>query len=100
MTEKHTPTPWKAYANHIEDVHGLLVGDTNVSCGLTRECDLINAKHIVHCVNLHDELVDAMGSVLDWALYTVAEGNEHSDVLHRGYDEARALLERCKEGRE
>lgn len=56
---KHTPTPWAQHDiypweiwhgadYHIADVHG------------REEIRKANADHIVHCVNLHDELIEAL----------------------------------------
>ena len=67
---RHTPTPW--YANtpdgHAATIYG--PGDAYVAtCGWTRDNGVqegkhADAEHIVLCVNLHDELVTALGALL------------------------------------
>lgn len=56
---KHTPTPWVADENAINDNMGfeiaLITSDMR-----TWEEDDANTAHIVKCVNLHDELVEAL----------------------------------------
>lgn len=53
----HTPTPWK-----YEHEELLGANDFVIAVFDERECfeDRINARHIVHCVNMHDELVEAL----------------------------------------
>ena len=75
---KHTPTPWKAQGNSIfkEDVQH--TGYAGRDCSIARVSphgnfgrqqrynkeDLANAKHIVHCVNSHDKLLDTIRNAL------------------------------------
>jgi len=67
MTKEHTPTPWKIidYVNaisepsvRIEGANGDTVADDEpyYPQPITPE----NAAHIVKCVNMHDELVEAL----------------------------------------
>lgn len=53
-----TPTPWKAKGVKI-DSHAISIGE----CYYENEA---NAAHIVHCVNTHDELVEALKIVTDF----------------------------------
>lgn len=70
MTQKHTPTPYKAhygwsfenrkepdpqYPNWVEITGGS--HETNDFCSLSGHIGMATAAHIVKCVNLHDELV-------------------------------------------
>lgn len=68
MTDtKHTPTPWK-----IENWHGdtqiigpegsLICIDTTYYPVAPSEEDM---AHIVKCVNMHDELVEALKDIID-----------------------------------
>ena len=71
---KHTPTPWRIYRDHpdpetaatlvyIDAAHrrsysGLEIAAIyNATAGSEEEA---NAEHIVHCVNLFPELVEAL----------------------------------------
>lgn len=66
MTAKHTPGPW-VYAieqdeacepYHIMTKDGLAICDMAVDYSSIPDAELIaDAKHIVHCVNFHDEWV-------------------------------------------
>lgn len=72
MTEvKHTPTPWKAVSNESywtivpenrRDDSPYQIGDVCSSYPYNKDQGLqqANAAHIVKCVNLHDELVEAL----------------------------------------
>jgi hypothetical protein len=66
MTQKHTPAPWVLRESTVDvyDGYMLIVGDFGIiaKIGGNREKSEIkaNAEHIVKCVNMHDELVDAL----------------------------------------
>jgi len=77
MTKEHTPTPWYNIANDI--YHESEYGSDPIAsvCG---ECsfnqDQANAAHIVKCVNMHDELVEALEDaiqLLQMAGYSTVE---------------------------
>lgn len=58
---KHTPTPWfsKNYGyekNSVFDENGTEIAFVHYS---------FNAAHIVKCVNMHDELVEALNKIID-----------------------------------
>ena len=61
---KHTPTPWKlalmGHAAGIFDADNRHIGST---WGSTRPENMVNARHIAKCVNLHDDLVAACEAV-------------------------------------
>ena len=66
---KHTPIPWKTVGET------LVYGQDNYCIAATmsdhwvsnRDIDesLANTQHIVRCVNSHDELIDALETILD-----------------------------------
>lgn len=63
MKTKHTPTPWKFDGESINDLQGNTVAfprSGGFMPGHRDENLRANAAHIVKCVNLHDELVDAL----------------------------------------
>lgn len=63
MTQKHTPTPWYADINFITDGQRNEVAHiTSYHMTLHEEC--ANAAHIVKCVNMHDELVEALSAMV------------------------------------
>lgn len=78
MTDtKHTPTPWvSVHRGTKKDIakgndyfrvgSEADVSDPDMSCthvfGTRKEA---NAAHIVKCVNLHDELVEALGELIE-----------------------------------
>lgn len=63
---KHSPTPWVFEDEYVRDCGGDIVADVYVQptadAGESMEA---NAEHIVRCVNLHDELVEAMELVIE-----------------------------------
>lgn len=99
---KHTPTPWRveAYSGepYTEGPGDLrIVGSNNISPALifggfhTIPELAGNAAHIVHCVNLHDELVAMLARH-----YSNHKPCGHDfDCVCLG-DEARALLSRAR----
>jgi hypothetical protein len=70
----HAPTPWYAYdlCNDDENMgiwgaDGALLAFTmrgGADGPMSQEQELANAFHICHCVNLHDELVEALEATL------------------------------------
>lgn len=75
---KHTPTPWRV--DNLGDIC-IIGGDEEIVCieddyypvAPTEE----NMKHIVKCVNMHDELVEALELLID------ALDNEESEVYFK-----------------
>jgi hypothetical protein len=109
---EHSPTPWKfgflGTDEHDDDMWigcegwGLIanvptrrIHRTNDAAGNPRSAEeqVANCKHIVHCVNLHDELVAALQQA-DYYVKDSAECGEHgAGLLHDGIKE---LLARAK----
>ena len=61
---KHTPTPWVAIDEYIYSQDRFEIGTTTTS-GFDYGTDDANAAHIVKCVNMHDELVEALKEIND-----------------------------------
>lgn len=55
---KHTPTPWDRMGDLIIRVEG------PASFDVAKVDSEANAAHIVKCVNLHDELVEALSELM------------------------------------
>ena len=66
---KHSPLPWRVgHANGcIEDSNGHMVADMGFY-GLGKGEASGNAPFIVHCVNIHDKLVEALKKLVDISL--------------------------------
>ncbi len=54
----HSPTPWTAKHESIQDPEGILIAAMSAVYGLPEA--QANATHIVRCVNAHQGLVDAL----------------------------------------
>lgn len=62
----HTPTPWNARGLAICKGNSLIaVMGQDDGIKFSEKTSLANATHIVKCVNLHDELVDALELLID-----------------------------------
>jgi hypothetical protein len=100
MKNKHTPTPWKAvqciedgWEDHLDiqqDVSDdddkndyVLVNSLGFDEVATNKEDI---KHIVKCVNMHDELVEAIEKALDMS-------DEHLDETGTFNSHMRKTLE-------
>lgn len=57
---KHTPTPWTYDSGWLYDSNMNRIANTESSSFVTYKEDLNNLSHIVKCVNMHDELVEAL----------------------------------------
>lgn len=68
----HTPTPWTQDVMDILNEDGTQIATTSYAGFLGNYSDEDNAAHIVRCVNLHDELVEALKQSLELA--NIAEG--------------------------
>jgi len=55
MTKEHTPTPWV-----LDEIGDIFSGKICVAVILEDDDDFTNGNHIVKCVNMHDELVEAL----------------------------------------
>jgi hypothetical protein len=68
MSKEHTPTPWCTEQNEYSTIivkDGVSIGsmfDREV-CGNKELPNEANAAHIVKCVNMHDELVEALKKI-------------------------------------
>ena len=95
---EHTPTPWEVIETFDYDFQIYPKG--NVEAGHNQIAvipatgdgdDKANATHIVHCVNLHDELVAALSRGLD---YIEADEASHGRKFGIG-NEFREVLNKC-----
>jgi hypothetical protein len=72
MTTKHTPTPWHVDTIPINPFSIHWSGGCIAECalpengwsGMTVYETESNARHIVHCVNMHDQLVEALEGIV------------------------------------
>lgn len=53
---KHTPTPWMTHGRFV--ITGNDIGPIDAG-------DIVDAAHIVHAVNCHEELLEALYSILN-----------------------------------
>lgn len=61
---KHTPTKWKSIGKKVIDARGFTVADCDFSFSNTKYSNEANAEFIVHAVNMHSELVQALINLL------------------------------------
>lgn len=104
MTEKHAQTPWKR-----SDDNGIVDKENYelATCysGSVEE-DIANARHIVHCVNMHTELVEALKGLSDMygAAFDMVGGDlimtgSHVDLFEERHAKAQEVLNKAtKEG--
>lgn len=88
MKTKHTPTPWKVGLDNPMEVlslHSHFLFKTSRS-NVPRCEDIANAAHIVKCVNLFDELVEALD-------YTVQTHDTQRGII---FEKFLDLLRRAK----
>lgn len=64
---KHTPTPWVHKDGEVYEENDFKIFDAYNSDFLYEE-DKANAAHIVKCVNMHDELVEALRDLLTFVV--------------------------------
>ncbi|CAN7497083.1 hypothetical protein LJR231_003495 [Phyllobacterium sp. LjRoot231] len=65
----HTPTPWhlaSASNKFIADAEGIIVARASVHAITSHDYAADNAKHIVKCVNAHDDLLNALIDCADY----------------------------------
>jgi len=86
---KHTPTPWQRGNNLFPDRIFDLKEREIAYCGGQNTSGTANAKHIVHCVNMHDELVEALDDMIKY----LDNNGKESDVSEL----ARQALSKAKE---
>ena len=97
---KVSPRPWRhnTYSNQVSgEERECIYGFDAKFPTVDEECnDSHDLHHIVHCVNMHDELVDALEDVMSMMQYYTGNEAEQADLgaIER-YDEllARAKLE-------
>ena len=76
MTKEHTPTPWKVYLYGGVQIGQEDTGEAVCSMWGDKQEGEANAAHIVKCVNMHDELVEALEDaiqLLQMAGYSTVE---------------------------
>lgn len=66
MTKEHTPTPWKVYLYGGVQIGQEDTGEAVCSMWGDKQEGEANASHIVKCVNMHDELVEALVRMKQW----------------------------------
>jgi len=103
---KHSPTPWRVIRFGIggpcivegsDDGFRFIASPTsrNTDPAVERQQQDVDAAHIVKCVNHHDELVAALGDLVDDYRAICRAAGWQPDG--RKYDNARALLAKLKE---
>lgn len=103
---KHTPTPWYYDGEDMDseaaaswDGNGYEIfskdKDGNVTNGIAGGIpEEANAAHIVHCVNMHEELVEALTWMMDKAPHPADKNQKHNDVQMA--KKTRAILAKAK----
>jgi hypothetical protein len=91
-TAQHTPTPWDIVQFDDEDKPIIIGpnGDERIAVMQGNEPSEANAQHIVHCVNLHDELVQALETGLEFW------NDEDGDNLSEWREQAKQVLAKTK----
>lgn len=89
MSTKHSPLPWRVGLSPAFGYPLLLTSEgyaiTDEINGITLETADANAAHIVKCVNLHYDLVDAMQSLMEFW--------DHNTPVFPGSDQAERIKE-------
>lgn len=88
---EHSPTPWKTEIwldgpIQVVDADSHPVVGVNYDFGGTPSaiiCDPRDLAHIVHCVNLHDELVAVLKHLRYEAKYSRSDGEWVTEVLKK-----------------
>ena len=63
MKTQHTPTPWQINKNNYCKIEVPKINSDN-TFEIAMLNNATNAAHIVKCVNLHDELVEALNVLM------------------------------------
>ena len=105
---KHTPAPWRIIDGDEIVSDGAKnsfwtnnVGDPAIVCKLGFDCYdseqyrnfdnyKANARHIVHCVNCHDELLEALENLLGG--YTGYKGGEYRRKAQKAITKAKGII--------
>lgn len=68
MSDKHTPTPWKHGTKRMDESVVITSGGLGLTVAIVHQGAInnaqANASHIVKCVNMHDELVEAIQELI------------------------------------
>ena len=82
---KHTPGPWRIDNSNNYDIESYNeeTGTTFGICQMYADESMeANARHIVHCVNCHDELLEALQAVYsDIELQNVKGGSDELNFI-------------------
>jgi hypothetical protein len=66
MNAKHTPTPWTLQQDTTQnyticaDKYTIAMDNVNDSDLMPKGMSISNGKRIVHCVNMHEEMLEAL----------------------------------------
>ena len=95
MMTKHTPIPWRVADKSLGLMGILRVQNKDVDiCNVFNDKSVnseANAKHIVKCVNMHDELVEALDKMINHT------GIETEKQYLKWHIKAEEVLEKAKE---
>jgi hypothetical protein len=99
-TAQHTPTPWTVEFGQVivsEDTTLAMTAPVHNGPRVISddECKA-NARHIVHCVNLHDELVQALEDLLAGDLTPGGLGGAYITVSGDTVRRVKATIARAK----
>lgn len=86
-----SPRPWKVGVFEILDANSVSLGGIELLDRIDGAADIdrANAAHIVHCVNLFDELVASLADVVG----AIECGDYYNDVL---LSQAKTVLEKAR----
>lgn len=94
-SKTHTPTPWEFYypSTHAEMRDGeVFICEKDMGGYHAKAFNVANAAHIVHCVNMHDELqsvIDAQRAALHRLRHEIFYGGV--DEINKVIDDALSL---------
>lgn len=112
MAAEHTPIPWesfdKAGANmqsysQSAGVIGTGENARKIICGCFMDIGgekiaAANARHIVHCVNTHADLLAALEANMNWLGAPPTGPHEYDSVREAAWELGRAALAKAKAG--
>lgn len=94
---EHTKGIWKLdqYGDVVHSCNGqVFVTGFALSCGPRNKEAEANARHIVHCVNNHERLVEAVKELIESSCFMRDEYSDMDDAV----DSARTLLAQLEAG--